>query len=107
MSEQAPHTRRDLEAQLTARAWKDQAFRQRLLDNPKSVVEEELARWQIEAGLPDALEIRVLEETPTTLYLVVPPKWRWNGPGSDFFYETTFEGYKRHLGRQTEPSSGR
>ena len=39
MSEQATGTPRDLEAHLIARAWKDEAFRQELLSDPKAVVD--------------------------------------------------------------------
>ena len=74
MSEQAPRNRRDLEAQLMARAWKDDAFRQELIRNPKPVLEREMARWRPGYKLPDTVEVKVLEETPTTRYLVLPSK---------------------------------
>ena len=61
-------SRRDFEARLVARAWKDPAFRERLVQNPKKVYEEELG-----VKLAPTVEIRVLEEGPTQLYLVLPP----------------------------------
>jgi hypothetical protein len=74
MSEQATGTPRDLEAHLIARAWKDEAFRQELLSDPKAVVERELRRQHPDARLPEHVQLQVLEETPTTHYLVLPPK---------------------------------
>jgi hypothetical protein len=76
MSEQAIGTPRDLEAYLIARAWKDEAFRQELLSDPKAVVERELRRQDPDARLPEQVQLRVLEETPTTRYLVLPPNPR-------------------------------
>ena len=66
-SKLAVRTRKDLEAQLIARAFKDSAFKQDLLANPKVVVEKELG-----TKLPEDIEINVLEETKTTLYMVLP-----------------------------------
>ena len=54
-------------AQITERAAKDPAFRRDLLADPKGVLARELA-----VALPDFLEVRVLEETPTKVYLVLP-----------------------------------
>ena len=59
--------RHDFEADLISRAWKDEAFKQEIISNPKAVYAKELQQ-----ELPESLEIRVLEETPTTLYLVIP-----------------------------------
>jgi hypothetical protein len=66
-------TRRDIEARLITRAWKDEAFAAELRRNPRAAVEAELKRLGIEAPLGH-VEIKVLEETPATLYLVIPPK---------------------------------
>jgi hypothetical protein len=70
MSEQQSKktTRHEFETELIAKAWKDEAFKQELLNNPKSVYCERLQQ-----ELPEDLEIQVLEETPNTLYLVIPP----------------------------------
>ena len=59
---------------MIARAWKDEAFAQELRADPKAALARELGRMQPGVTLPEDLEIRVLEETPTTLYLVIPPK---------------------------------
>jgi len=68
------HTPSHLTAQLIARAWKDEAFKEELLRDPTAVVERELRRLEPDARLPEQVEIHVLEETPTTRYLVLPPK---------------------------------
>ena len=69
MSEQQPKrlSRHEFELELIAKSWKDQAFKQELLNNPKAVYARELQQ-----ELPQGLEIQVLEETPSTLYLVIP-----------------------------------
>ena len=66
-SKLAVRTRKDLETQLIARAFKDSAFKQDLLANPKVVVQKELG-----AQLPEGIEIHLLEETESTLYMVLP-----------------------------------
>jgi hypothetical protein len=66
-SKLAVKTRKDLEVHLITRALKDEGFKQELLANPKAVVEKEL-----ETKLPDNMEYNVLEETETTLYIVLP-----------------------------------
>ena len=71
MIEQTPS---DLTAQVIARAWKDEAFKQELLRDPKNVLGRELARIAPGATLPEQVQIHVLEETPTTRYLVLPPQ---------------------------------
>jgi hypothetical protein len=80
MTQQPPQPHRpwnprtQLEAKLIARAWKDAAFAEQLRRDPKAAAQQALAEVDPQARLPDDLEVRVLEETPTTLYLVVPPK---------------------------------
>ena len=60
-------TREELEAELIAKALQDEAFKQELLSNPKAVFAQELG-----ASIPDNVEIKVVEETPNTIYLVLP-----------------------------------
>ncbi|TMC15525.1 MAG: NHLP leader peptide family natural product precursor [Chloroflexi bacterium] len=55
--------------QLLSRAMKDEAFRQALLANPKTLIEHELG-----VTLPQGVTIQVHEETPTTVHLVLPPR---------------------------------
>ncbi len=59
-------TRGDIERHLILKAWEDEAFKQELLSDPKAV-------WLQEFPISlSGVEIEVLEETPTTLYLVIP-----------------------------------
>lgn len=60
-------SRKDLEIHLITRALKDENFKQELVANPKEVIEQELG-----TKLPKQLEIKVLEETEDTLYMVLP-----------------------------------
>jgi hypothetical protein len=62
-------TRNELEAKIIAKAWQDKAYKQELLSNPKATFSQELGQ-----SLPDDVEIQVIEENPTTLYLVLPMK---------------------------------
>ena len=59
-------TRRELEANLIAKAWQDEAFKQQLIDNPKSAIAE--------AGisLPENIEVEAILETSNKFYLVIP-----------------------------------
>jgi Nitrile hydratase, alpha chain len=60
-------TRRDVELQLIEKAWKDDAFRQALRTDPRGAVEKALG-----SKLPAGLQVKVLEETGDTFYLVLP-----------------------------------
>jgi hypothetical protein len=62
----------DLTAQLIARVWKDEAFKQELLSDPTAVVERELRRLDPELALPEHVQIKVLEESASERYLVLP-----------------------------------
>ena len=69
MDEQPGKTRQQLEARLIDRALQDDAFRQELVRDPKGVVARELGMEQ----LPEHIQVQVLEESPSTVYLVLPP----------------------------------
>jgi len=58
-----------VEQALIRKSIEDESFRGRLLADPKATIEQELGR-----KLPEDLEVRVLEETQETVYLVLPPK---------------------------------
>jgi hypothetical protein len=60
-------TRENFEAQIIAKAFKDEAFRQELLSNPKAVIKEAL-----NISVPEDVEIKVVEETSKIFYLVLP-----------------------------------
>jgi len=52
--------------EIVARAWRDAAFKQQLLSNPKAVLTE--------AGMsvPEGTQLQVVEDTPTLRHLVLP-----------------------------------
>ena len=55
------------ERSLIQRSLEDEVFRQSLLDNPKGTVEQELG-----GRLPEGVEVRAVEESAQTIYLVLP-----------------------------------
>jgi hypothetical protein len=59
--------RQQLELQLIEKAMKDESFRKQLIENPGATIEAETG-WKI----PETLNIKVLEEDPQTVYLVIP-----------------------------------
>jgi hypothetical protein len=68
MTEAAGGGRRaEMERGIVRRSLQDDGFRQRLLDDPKGAVEDELG-----ARLPEGVEVRVVEERAQTIYLVLP-----------------------------------
>ena len=69
MDETPGKTRQQLEAQLIDKAMQDDAFRQELVRDPKGAVARELGMEEI----PEHLQVQVLEESPTTVCLVLPP----------------------------------
>jgi hypothetical protein len=59
-------SRKDAEAKLIAKAQADQSFRQALLTNSKAAIEQELGT------IIEDFQVKVVEETADTLYLVLP-----------------------------------
>lgn len=57
----------DLEAKLIEKAMADEAFKRELMSNPKAAIAKQLGQ-----EVPAEIEIEVLEQTPTKLYLVLP-----------------------------------
>ncbi len=49
-------SRAEVERRMINRSMEDEEFRQRLLDDPKGTIEQELG-----SGLPEGVEVRVLE----------------------------------------------
>jgi hypothetical protein len=74
MQQDVTGSRRDSEARLIDRAWKDEAFRRALIEDPKGTLEREL-----QVKVPEGVSLTVLEETPTQRYLVLPPAPRQDG----------------------------
>jgi hypothetical protein len=65
----APKSRKDLESALILKAWKDDAFRQELLSNPKAAIEKLTGH-----RVPDDVQVVVHEETARTFHLCLPAK---------------------------------
>jgi len=59
--------RTEMERRLIEKSLQDDAFRQRLVEDPKGAVEQELG-----ARLPEDVRVVVVEETSDTIYLVLP-----------------------------------
>jgi hypothetical protein len=56
-----------MERRLIEKSLEDESFRQRLIEDPKGAVEEELGR-----RLPEGVRVVAVEETQDTIYLVLP-----------------------------------
>jgi hypothetical protein len=67
MSEATGGGRAEMERRLVERSLADDAFRQRLLADPKAAVEEELG-----TSLPEEVRVTAVEESADTIYLVLP-----------------------------------
>lgn len=73
MAEQHPEPlmgpRDYINTEFTQRAWRDEQFRDDLLNDPRGVVERELG-----VRLPANVTLHVHEETPTDLHFILPPR---------------------------------
>jgi len=67
--------RAKMNAMLTKKAWEDEAFRQRLVADPKAAIAELLGQ-----PLADSLTVSVHEEGPGSLHFVIPGKPSPQGP---------------------------
>lgn len=65
-------TRKDIEAEIVRRAWADGSFKRDLLQNPKQVLEAEVARMVEGFRFPEKMQVEVLEETAEKIVLVLP-----------------------------------
>ena len=59
--------RAEMERRIVQRSIEDDAFRQRLTEDPRAAVEEELG-----TRLPEEVRVVAVEETADTIYLVLP-----------------------------------
>ena len=59
--------RAEMERRLIEKSLEDESFRQRLIEDPKGAVEEELG-----TRLPEDVRVEAVEETQDTIYLVLP-----------------------------------
>jgi hypothetical protein len=60
--------RQGMERRLIEKSLQDESFRQRLIEDPKGAVEDELG-----TRLPEEVRVVAVEETQNTIYLVLPP----------------------------------
>ena len=59
--------RQEMERRLIEKSVEDESFRQRLIEDPKGAVEQELG-----TRLPEGVRVVSVEETAETIYLVLP-----------------------------------
>ena len=59
--------RAEMERRLIEKSVEDESFRQRLIEDPKGAVEQELG-----TRLPEEVRVVTVEETQDTIYLVLP-----------------------------------
>jgi len=67
MSEGSGSARAEMERRLIEKSMEDESFRQRLIEEPKGTVEQELG-----TSLPEGVRVETVEETADTIYLVLP-----------------------------------
>jgi hypothetical protein len=78
MTEASGGSRAEMERRLIQRSMEDEDFRQRLLDDPKGTLEQEMGD-----RLPEDVEVRVVEETAESIYLVLPSASPLVGEGGE------------------------
>ena len=71
-------TRAEVERSVVQRSIEDEEFRQRLLDDSKGTLEQELGD-----RLAESTEVRVVEESADTIYLVLPSTSVVGGEGGE------------------------
>ncbi len=57
----------NLQELLVKKAWEDAEFKKALLENPKETIQK-----MLEIVIPNSINIKVVEETADTMYLVIP-----------------------------------
>ena len=67
-------SRAGVEHELRTRAYKDDAFRQALQEDPQAVLEREYPQWFPNGKIPDGLSIKVIEDEEQTMNLVLLPR---------------------------------
>ncbi len=70
--------RAEVERRIVQKSIEDESFRQRLLEDPKAAVEQELG-----TQLPEEVRIVTVEETAETIYLVLPSTSMAGGEGGE------------------------
>lgn len=62
-------TRKELEQEIIVKAWKDEEFKKHLLGDSRETLAQEIG-----IDIPENIQVKVLEETPNTIYFVLPMK---------------------------------
>lgn len=104
MTEAASGGRAEIERRLIERSLEDESLRQRLLADPRAALEEELG-----TRLPEEVQVRAVEETADTIYLVLPSASAAGEGGelSDEELETVAGGWDTHTScMATESTAG-
>jgi hypothetical protein len=70
--------RAELERRLIQRSLEDEDYRQRLLSEPRAIIEREIG-----TQLPERLRVVAIEETADTIYLVLPSASPLVGEGGE------------------------
>ena len=70
--------RAEMERRIVQRSIEDEDFRQRLIEDPKGAVEQELG-----TRLPEEVRVVTVEETQDTIYLVLPSTPMAGGGGEE------------------------
>jgi hypothetical protein len=71
-------SRAEMERRLIERSLQEESFRQKLLSDPKGAIEQELG-----TRVPEGFEVRVVEESADTIYLVLPSASAVVGEGGE------------------------
>ncbi|THF81671.1 NHLP leader peptide family RiPP precursor [Cohnella fermenti] len=58
-----------LKVQIIKKAWEDPEFKQLLLADPQTALKQEFG-----VDIPEGVELKVVEETASSFYLVIPPE---------------------------------
>ncbi len=70
--------RQEMERRLVEKSLENDAFRQKLVEDPKGAVEQELG-----TRLPEDVRVVTVEETSDTIYLVLPNASATGGVGAE------------------------
>src|SRR4051812_38261873 len=80
-------TRSEIERTIVQRSLVDEDFRRRLLDDPKGTVDREMG-----IRLPEYIEVRAVQESADTFYLVLPSASLVGGEGGEISDEELVTG---------------
>jgi hypothetical protein len=87
-----PASRADIEAELRVRAHKDKDFRQRLLADPHTTLQQHYPQWFPDGKIPEEFSIKIIEEDKQMLSIVLPQQQ------DDEFSEVNEESWENVVG---------